>query len=56
MANKWISWFEEFGRDDTKYVGGKCANLGEMIKIGVPVPPGFAVTTEAYEMLPLSNG
>ena len=30
------------------YVGGKNASLGEMIRAGLPVPPGFAVTTEAY--------
>ena len=49
MAEKWILWFDEFGKDSIKRVGGKCANLGEMIKIGIPVPPGFAVTTEAYD-------
>lgn len=49
VSRKWIAWFDEFGKDDVKYVGGKCANLGEMVKIGIPVPPGFAVTTEAYD-------
>ena len=29
-------------------VGGKCASLGELIKAGIPVPPGFAITTAAY--------
>ncbi len=33
----------------SKNVGGKAANLGEMIRAGLPVPFGFAVTTEAYE-------
>src|SRR5207249_10815651 len=31
-------------------VGGKAANLGEMIQAGLPVPPGFCVTTAAYEL------
>ena len=29
-------------------VGGKAANLGELIRAGLPVPPGFCLTTEAY--------
>ena len=29
-------------------LGGKGANLSEMTKIGLPVPPGFVITTEAY--------
>jgi len=49
MAGQWILWFEEFGREDTNRVGSKCANIGEMAKIGIPVPPGFAVTTEMYD-------
>ena len=32
-------------------VGGKAANLGEMIRAGLPVPPGFCVTTEAYRQV-----
>ena len=40
--------FDEIGKGDHGRVGGKCASLGEMTRAGVPVPPGFAVTTEAY--------
>ncbi|MCB1339193.1 MAG: phosphoenolpyruvate synthase [Maritimibacter sp.] len=40
--------FDEIGKADHARVGGKCASLGEMTKGGVAVPPGFAVTTEAY--------
>ncbi len=40
--------FEECDLSSLPYVGGKNASLGELIKAGVPVPPGFAVTTEAY--------
>src|SRR5215213_7413030 len=32
-------------------VGGKAANLGEMIRAGLPVPPGVCVTTDAYRMV-----
>ncbi len=56
MAGKWVLWFEEFGREDTNWVGSKCANLGEMAKIGIPVPPGFAVTTEAYDQFLAETG
>ena len=30
-------------------VGGKCASLGELLRAHIPVPPGFAITTEAYK-------
>jgi pyruvate, water dikinase len=41
--------FQELCADQTELVGGKCANLGELTQAGFPVPPGFAVTTAAYE-------
>jgi len=41
--------FEELRKEDIPLVGGKCANLGEMIQAGIPVPPGFAVTAQTYE-------
>ena len=37
-----------FGADDLLTVGGKAANLGELLRAGLPVPEGFVVTTEAY--------
>ena len=37
-----------FGRSDLDTAGGKAANLGEMVRLGLPVPDGFAVTTRAY--------
>ncbi|MDD3654632.1 MAG: PEP/pyruvate-binding domain-containing protein [Desulfotomaculaceae bacterium] len=46
---KHIYWFEEIGKEHRDLVGNKCANLGEMAKIGLPVPPGFALSVEAYE-------
>lgn len=46
-------WFNEIGLDDVKLVGGKNASLGEMIRnlseLGIRVPYGFAVTTNAYQ-------
>ncbi len=45
-----MKWVYFFGEGDTKnkaLLGGKGANLGEMTKIGLPVPPGFTITTEA---------
>lgn len=44
-----IMWFEELGREAVPLVGGKGANLAEMLKIGIPVPGGFCISTEAYE-------
>jgi pyruvate,water dikinase len=43
-----VVWLEEVGKEDLAVVGGKGASLGEMIKIGVPVPGGFAVTALAF--------
>lgn len=36
------------GRDDLALVGGKAANLGELLRAGLPVPDGFCLTTDAY--------
>ena len=49
MDKRMIAFFEDLGIEDVNTVGGKCASLGEMSKIGVPVPPGFAVTTDAFD-------
>ena len=43
--------FESIGKEDHACVGGKCASLGEMTRAGVAVPPGYAVTTEAYRAM-----
>ena len=43
--------FDEIGKGDHGRVGGKCASLGEMTQAGVAVPPGFAVTTDAYQAM-----
>lgn len=41
--------FEELGIADVPRVGGKCASLGELTGAGFPVPPGFAVSTSAFD-------
>ncbi|MDY6789979.1 MAG: pyruvate, phosphate dikinase [Thermodesulfobacteriota bacterium] len=57
MAKKWVYFFDEVDQaeaylggsweDVRGFLGGKGANLGEMTRIGVPVPHGFTITTEA---------
>ena len=47
MANKWVYMFDEGDMTMRNLLGGKGANLAEMTKIGLPVPQGFTVTTEA---------
>lgn len=41
--------FEECDLSMVDQVGGKCASLGELLKAQIPVPPGFALTTQAYD-------
>lgn len=48
MESKYILWFNQVGKDDIGRVGGKGANLGEMVRAGIPVPFGFIVTAQAY--------
>jgi pyruvate,water dikinase len=43
-----IIWFKNCSSKDFPQVGGKNANLGEMFQLGLRVPPGFAVTTHAF--------
>ena len=47
MANKWVYMFSEGDMNMRNLLGGKGANLAEMTSIGLPVPQGFTVTTEA---------
>ncbi len=47
-GRKAIVWFNEVGKNDVGLVGGKGANLGEMTNAGIPVPPGFIITSAAY--------
>jgi pyruvate,water dikinase len=43
-----IYWIEELDRNDNDLVGKKCANLGELSRIGVRVPPGFTISVHAW--------
>ena len=45
---KVIAWFEDISKADIPLAGGKGANLGELTKAQIPVPPGFVVTAETY--------
>ena len=47
-SDKMIFWFEEIGKEHNDTVGKKCANLGVMSQMGLPVPPGFAISIDLY--------
>ena len=47
---KYVYSFEEGNKDMKELLGGKGANLAEMISIGLPVPSGFTVTTECCNL------
>src|SRR5216110_2607076 len=44
---QYVYAFEEGGRDQKYLLGGKGANLAEMTNLGLPVPPGFTISTDA---------
>ena len=44
---RYVYAFAEGSKDDKDLLGGKGANLAEMTSLGLPVPPGFTITTEA---------
>jgi len=45
----YVAWFEELTKKDIGLAGGKGANLGEMAGAAMPVPPGFVITSQAYQ-------
>ena len=49
MSGEWIFWLEELRQGQSDVVGKKCANLGEMAKMGLTVPGGFALSIDAYK-------
>lgn len=51
-----VVWLEEVGKEDIAIVGGKGASLGEMLHAELPVPPGFAVTAQAFRRFLDENG
>src|SRR5512141_2114401 len=44
-----VAWFKDVGIADRPTVGGKGGSLGELTQAGIAVPPGFVVTTSAFE-------
>jgi len=46
---EYVLWLDQLSKDDLLIAGGKGANLGEMVKLKLPVPQGFAITTKAFE-------
>ena len=51
-----VIWLEDLGQGDSGLVGRKCANLGELIRADFPVPPGFALSLDAYAGFLASSG
>ena len=56
MTDKWIYWFDELRSEHNDMVGKKCANLGEMVHLGMRVPPGFAISVDGYEQFMEATG
>ncbi|MDE3205622.1 MAG: PEP/pyruvate-binding domain-containing protein [Acidobacteriota bacterium] len=46
-----IVWYDRYDRSQKGLVGGKNASLGELMMADLPVPPGFAITTDAYQQI-----
>ncbi|HIH37187.1 MAG TPA: phosphoenolpyruvate synthase, partial [Methanocellales archaeon] len=51
-----VKWFEELDKSEVTKAGGKGANLGELVKAGLPVPPGFVITAQAYQLFITESG
>src|SRR5215216_7105356 len=47
--------FSAIDRNALSVSGGKAANLGELVRAGFPVPPGFVITTAAYDFVVRTN-
>ncbi len=56
MKDKYIYWLEELTASDNDIVGKKCANLGELMRGGFRVPPGFAMSIHAYARFMTESG
>ena len=56
MASKWVYQFNEGDKSMKNLLGGKGANLAEMTSIGLPVPPGFTITTEVCNHYSANTG
>ena len=56
MDLKEIYWLDELSKEYNDIVGKKCANLGELVKMGLRVPYGFALSVKAYETFMAQTG
>ncbi|MBI4216859.1 MAG: phosphoenolpyruvate synthase [Chloroflexi bacterium] len=56
VKDKTILWFQDIGKRDLLLAGGKGANLGELTKAGIPVPPGFVVSADSYSQFLQEEG
>ncbi len=56
MGGKLIYQIEELTSDSLRIAGKKCANLGEMTRIGLPVPPGYALSVDCYNRFMEESG
>jgi pyruvate, water dikinase len=56
MPEKWIYWLREVSAKHNNLVGKKCANLGELMNGGFRVPPGYALSVEAYNRFMKETG
>ena len=55
MEKQYVFSFHEGNKDMKHILGGKGANLAEMTSIGMPVPPGFIISTEACDLFYKNN-
>ena len=55
-ANRYVLWFSDGSKDDLPRAGGKGANLCEMTRAGLPVPPGFIITVEGWRRFADGSG
>ena len=51
-----VLWLDEVDKDDVPLVGGKGANLGELLRLGIPVPEGFVVDANTFKQFIESTG
>ena len=55
-ANRYVLWFPDGSKSDLPRAGGKGANLCEMTRAGLPVPPGFIITVDAWRRFADGSG
>ena len=54
--SQWVAPLDAVGGDDIGRVGGKASALGELLRAGLDVPPGFAITCDAFRAHLAGNG